>query len=157
MTRAGRERENLVQRRISSIHRPKIKSSKISVPRVASTTRFIDSVHSSSIKRSWIVDKFFFSLRWAPSVSTGENRQNILVELDSAVGELAEGSSLLDLGGLLGVLHYQMSVPNFPHRPKKSTPGRPVAWSREHRWVWRSARKNAISSGESFSSRVSVD
>jgi hypothetical protein len=31
-------------------------------------------------------------------------RESVLVEVDAAVGKLAEGSLLLDFGGLLGVL-----------------------------------------------------
>lgn len=35
---------------------------------------------------------------------TGWNKANVLVKVDSSVRELAERSSLLELGGLLGVL-----------------------------------------------------
>ena len=34
-----------------------------------------------------------------------ERESNVLVEIDSSVGKLAEGAALLDLSGLLGVLH----------------------------------------------------
>ena len=34
------------------------------------------------------------------------NRKNVLVKVDAAVGKLAEGSSLLELGSLLGVLKH---------------------------------------------------
>lgn len=37
-------------------------------------------------------------------------QKNVLVKVDSSVGKLAEGSSLLELGGLLGVLKYRHSV-----------------------------------------------
>jgi hypothetical protein len=36
--------------------------------------------------------------------------RNVLVKVDSSVGELAEGSSLLDLSGLLGVLSMESIV-----------------------------------------------
>lgn len=35
---------------------------------------------------------------------------NVLVKVDSSVRELAEGSSLLDLSGLLGVLYQNQNV-----------------------------------------------
>lgn len=48
-------------------------------------------------------------------------QSNVLVKVDSSVRELAEGSSLLELGGLLGVLYHHKhisSAPSIRHFPK---------------------------------------
>lgn len=63
----------------------------------------------------------------------GWEQSNVLVKVDSSVRELAERSSLLELGGLLGVLYQNQvsSAPSLPYFPffflfflkkKKSSP-----------------------------------
>lgn len=48
-------------------------------------------------------------LEYSSSHASGVPLQNVLLEIDSSVRELAEGSSLLQLSGLLGVLKSKSS------------------------------------------------
>jgi hypothetical protein len=53
--------------------------------------------------------------RGSPSSLDGMEQRNVLVKVDSSVRELAERSSLLELGGLLSVLyqHKKSSAPSI--------------------------------------------
>lgn len=55
----------------------------------------------------------------------GPGQENVLVEVDSSVGELAESTALLELGSLLSVLskkkkgqHFVLQIPSLMVRPR---------------------------------------
>lgn len=50
-------------------------------------------------------------------------RENLRIEIDTPVRELAEGSLLLELSGLLGVLQCKRSVFRSPHFPHSHSEG----------------------------------
>jgi hypothetical protein len=64
----------------------------------------------------------------------GWNKANVLVKVNSSVRELAERSSLLELGGLLGVLYYDncssaLPFATFSHFREKVSP--PILWQQQ--------------------------